>query len=68
MKTTTILGYAVAAFLLIAPGYLGATDDSSESFKKYGQEFKGKIAKSYEQSQEWWPSTPKANGARPPRR
>ena len=26
-----------------------------EDFAKYGQEFKGKIAKSYEDSEEWWP-------------
>ena len=31
------------------------TDDS---FEKYGQEFKGKIAKSYEESEEWWPTMP----------
>ena len=30
-----------------------------ESSEKYGQEFKGKIAKSYEESEEWWPSSPK---------
>ena len=24
-------------------------------FEKYGQDFKGKIAKSYEESEEWWP-------------
>ncbi len=27
----------------------------SEDFAKYGQEFKGKIAESYEDSEEWWP-------------
>ena len=31
----------------------------SDDFAKYGQEFKGKIAKSYEESEEWWPSAPK---------
>jgi arylsulfatase len=30
-----------------------------ESVEKYGQEFKGKIAKSYADSEEWWPSSPK---------
>lgn len=30
-----------------------------ESTEKYGQEFKGKIAKSYADSEEWWPSSPK---------
>jgi len=33
--------------------------EESESFKKYGQEFEGKIAKTYEESEEWWPSSPK---------
>jgi arylsulfatase len=31
----------------------------SASIEKYGQEFEGKIAKSYEESEEWWPTTPK---------
>lgn len=30
-----------------------STED--ESFAKYGQEFKGKIAENYEDSEEWWP-------------
>lgn len=28
---------------------------SNDSFERYGQEFKGKIARSYEESKEWWP-------------
>jgi hypothetical protein len=39
-----------------------AVDDS---FKKYGQEFKGKIAKSYKDSEEWWPDTPKPPAGTP---
>lgn len=31
------------------------TEKSNSDFEKYGQEFKGKIAKSFEESQEWWP-------------
>ena len=42
------------AVLIAAPAF--AADDSVE---KYGQEFKGKIAKSYQDSVEWWPSSPK---------
>ena len=34
-------------------------EKTSDSYDKYGQEFKGKIAKSYEESEEWWPSSPK---------
>jgi len=45
-----------AALRAESPETKAAADDS---FARYGQEFKGKIAKSYEQSQEWWPSTSK---------
>lgn len=34
-------------------------ESKDDSFEKYGQEFHGKIAKSYEESEEWWPSSPK---------
>src|SRR3989337_3176025 len=34
-------------------------ESTDDSFKKYGQEFKGKIGKSYEESKEWWPEAPK---------
>ena len=32
---------------------------ADDSFEQYGQEFKGTIAKSYEESEEWWPQSPK---------
>ena len=35
------------------------TSHQDDSMKQYGQEFHGKIAKSYEDSEEWWPSSPK---------
>jgi len=52
-------------FLLVALAFIASscdqekanTEDDSEA--KYGQEFHGKIAKSYEDSEEWWPSSPK---------
>jgi hypothetical protein len=37
----------------------------NDSFAKYGQEFKGKIAETYEESEEWWPSTPKPPAGTP---
>ena len=37
----------------------------SPEIEKYGQEFKGKIAKSYDQSEEWWPSSPKPEKGTP---
>jgi len=40
-------------------------EEESESFKKYGQEFEGKIAKSYEESEEWWPTSPKPSEGTP---
>jgi len=46
-----------AAFLF--SGCQQGGEEESESFKKYGQEFEGKIAKSYQDSEEWWPSPPK---------
>ncbi len=45
-----------AAFLF--SGCQQGGEEESESFKKYGQEFEGKIAKSYEDSEEWWPTPP----------
>jgi arylsulfatase len=40
-------------------------EEESEAFKKYGQEFEGKIAESYEESEEWWPTTPKPPAGTP---
>lgn len=42
-----------------------SSEEKSESFEKYGQEFEGKIAKSYEESEEWWPSSPKPPAGTP---
>ena len=52
----TVVAISVAAF---GVGQMGIAGDEDESFAKYGQVFKGKIAKSYAESEEWWPSTPK---------
>ncbi len=46
-------------------GTTGTEDEDDASFAKYGQEFKGKIAKSYQESEEWWPSTPKPPAGTP---
>ena len=42
-----------------------AAEPESEAFKKYGQEFKGKIARTYEESQEWYPETTKPKPGTP---
>ena len=39
--------------------------DADGDFAKYGQEFGGTIAKSYDESEEWWPSTPKPPAGTP---
>ncbi|MDH3728554.1 MAG: arylsulfatase [Myxococcales bacterium] len=36
-----------------------------DDMAKYGQRFEGKIAKTYEESKEWWPSTPKPPAGTP---
>ena len=39
--------------------------DADDDFAKYGQEFKGTIGKSYDESEEWWPSNPKPPAGTP---
>lgn len=64
MKNYIILLFAA---LLIYSCQPSQKPDQSEddSFAKYGQEFKGKIAKSYQDSEEWWPSSPKPKKGTP---
>ena len=52
LTAVVIWGYQLTA---------NATEHESkdDSFAKYGQEFKGKISKTYEESKEWWPESPK---------
>lgn len=38
---------------------------SNESFERYGQQFDGKIARSYEESKEWWPEAAKPRPGTP---
>jgi arylsulfatase A-like enzyme len=61
----TLVRHIAVLLLLSVSRHLGAADDSSESFRKYGQEFQGRIGRSYEESQEWWPSTPKPPAGTP---
>jgi len=51
--------FIILILAALAACQAGDKPEHSESFKKYGQEFKGKISKSYEESEEWWPSSPK---------
>ena len=61
-KTFIVVMTVVLGLYLTWPAAFAAEKDS---FKKYGQEFKGKIAKSYQESKEWWPSTPKPPAGTP---
>ena len=56
-KTFTVAVMAVFVCAIVMSAGVHAKE--SEAFKKYGQEFKGKIAKSYSESKEWWPTPPK---------
>ena len=48
----TFIIVSMAALMLFSGCQTGG-EEESEAFKKYGQEFEGKIAKSYEESEEW---------------
>lgn len=58
-----IMAFAFLLASCLAAPLLQASQE--DSFKKYGQQFNGKIAKSYEESKEWWPSTPKPPAGTP---
>src|SRR5438876_6191491 len=42
-----------------------AAPQTDDSFAKYGQEFKGKIGKTYAESQEWYPEVKKPKPGTP---
>src|SRR6266516_7141702 len=52
-----------AAFALMAVST--ATAQVDDSFAKYGQEFKGKIGRTYAESVEWYPETVKPKPGTP---
>ena len=67
-RTAATLSFACAILVLglaLGCSQPGPEQASDESFAKYGQEFKWKIAKSYQESEEWWPSTPKPPAGTP---
>ncbi len=59
------LGLGVIALVLSGCAQDAADVQESESFAKYGQEFEGKIAESYSESEEWWPTSPKPPAGTP---
>ena len=52
MKTIRNL-IVLSIIIALAACQTGDQSEHDESFEKYGQVFKGKIAKSYEESEEW---------------
>jgi len=53
------LSAALPIALAMITGCTTGGDAGGDKVAKYGQEFKGKIDKSYAESEEWWPSSPK---------
>ncbi len=51
----SVLLFSVVAFTGCQSPEAAGVPEVSDSFKKYGQEFDGKIAERYEDSEEWWP-------------
>jgi arylsulfatase len=58
MRKLFIVSIFLAFGSWVLPG-AASSEATQEEMDKFGQPFKGKIAKSYEESKEWWPSTPK---------
>ncbi len=57
MKRINSIAVLLAILVLAGcnPAETSRTKEIPQGFEEYGQEFKGKIAQSYEESQEWWP-------------
>ena len=68
MKTKIILAtfsLALGAAFGLPAGAQTATPSNDDSFAKYGQEFKGKIGRTYAESVEWYPETVKPKPGTP---
>lgn len=64
----TALIFVFLGLVFLGSQFLGINKGHSakdDSFEKYGQEFKGKIGKSYQESKEWWPTPPKPPAGTP---
>lgn len=64
----TALIFVFLGLVVFGSQFLGINKGHSakdDSFEKYGQEFKGKIGKSYQESKEWWPTPPKPPAGTP---
>ena len=56
---------STCSWLLVMAMTVGCKSAKDSSFEKYGQEFKGKIGRSYAESQEWYPESKKAKPGTP---
>ena len=55
MKRIRLTTIALAFGLAVTAGAQDAAPSNDDSFAKYGQEFKGKIGRTYAESVEWYP-------------
>ena len=62
MFTILALFFVLASFTARAQN---AAPQGDDSFAKYGQEFKGKIGRTYAESVEWYPEVPKPKPGTP---
>src|SRR5206468_5471215 len=58
-------GLALGAVLALPAGAQNAAPSNDDSFAKYGQEFKGKIGRTYAESVEWYPEQVKPKPGTP---
>ncbi len=65
-RPTVAVALRAAAFALtVASAATAQTAQEGDSSQKYGQEFKGKIGRTYAESQEWYPEPTKAKPGTP---
>jgi hypothetical protein len=56
---------AICGLVALVAHAQNAAPQEDDSFAKYGQEFKGKIARTYAESREWYPEVPKPKPGTP---
>ena len=61
----SLLAGAMTLISTITPAHAANNEPDSEAFKKYGQEFKGKIGRTYAESEEWYPEARKPKPGTP---
>src|SRR5947209_19122675 len=64
-KLLAVLSLALGGVLALPAGAENAEPSRDDSFAKYGQEFKGKIGRTYAESVEWYPEQVKPKPGTP---